>query len=127
MSVHASTPSQKVLRVVEAFMELSARELLELQLALKDRGVEPSNLAATREISIREPPETSRFDVVLTGIGPNRLQAIRRLHVVVGVGLREARTLADSVPTTLAEGLPREDGETMKKRLEEAGMVIALQ
>ncbi|PSQ96567.1 MAG: 50S ribosomal protein L7/L12 [Bacteroidetes bacterium SW_9_63_38] len=71
--------------------------------------------------------EQSVFDVVLTGIGGNKIQVIKEVRSITGMGLKEAKSLVDEAPNPIKEGLPREEGDELKAQLEEAGAEIELQ
>jgi len=71
--------------------------------------------------------EQSVFDVVLTGIGGNKIQVIKEVRSITGMGLKEAKSLVDEAPNPIKEGLPRDEAEELQAQLEEAGAEIELQ
>jgi large subunit ribosomal protein L7/L12 len=74
-----------------------------------------------------EEEEQTAFDVVLTGIGGNKIQVIKEVRSITGLGLKEAKSLVDEAPNPVKEGLSREEADEMKAQLEEAGAEIELQ
>lgn len=74
-----------------------------------------------------EAEEQTVFDVVLTGIGGNKIQVIKEVRSITGLGLKEAKSLVDEAPNPVKEGLSRDEAEEMQAQLEEAGAEIELQ
>jgi large subunit ribosomal protein L7/L12 len=74
-----------------------------------------------------EEEEQTAFDVVLTGIGGNKIQVIKEVRSITGLGLKEAKSLVDEAPNPVKEGLSREEADELKAQLEEAGAEIELQ
>ena len=70
--------------------------------------------------------EQTEFDVVLVDAGANRLNAIKAVRELTGLGLRESKAAVEEVPTVLKEGLEKEEAEAAKKVLEEAGAKVEL-
>ena len=70
--------------------------------------------------------EKDEFDVVLEGIGDKKIQVIKVVRELTGLGLKEAKEAVDSAPTTLKEAASKEDAEAMKSKLEEQGATVAL-
>ncbi|NPA73279.1 MAG: 50S ribosomal protein L7/L12 [Epsilonproteobacteria bacterium] len=65
--------------------------------------------------------EKTEFDVVLTAAGDKKINAIKAVRAITGLGLKEAKAAVEEVPTTLKEGVSKEEAEEIKKQLEEAG------
>jgi len=65
--------------------------------------------------------EKTEFDVVLTGFGANKIQVIKVVRELTGLGLKEAKDLVEGVPKPLKEGVAKKDADDMKKKIEEAG------
>ena len=70
--------------------------------------------------------EKSIFSVVLTDIGANKIQVIKEVRALTSLGLKEAKDLVDSVPKPVKEGVPKEEAEEMKKKLEATGAKVEL-
>lgn len=71
-------------------------------------------------------PEKEDFDVVLTSAGEKKIQVIKVVRELTGLGLKEAKDLVDGAPKTVKEAVPKAEAETMKQKLEEAGGSIEL-
>ena len=65
--------------------------------------------------------EKTEFDVILTGFGANKIQVIKVVRELTGLGLKEAKDLVEGVPKPLKEGVAKKDADDMKKKIEEAG------
>jgi len=65
--------------------------------------------------------EKTEFDVVLTAAGDKKINAIKVVRAVTGLGLKEAKAAVEEVPTTLKEGVSKDEAEDIKKQIEEAG------
>lgn len=70
--------------------------------------------------------EKSAFDVVLTDFGSSKIQVIKEVRALTSLGLKEAKDLVDSAPKSVKEGIPKEEAEEMKKKLEAAGAKVEL-
>ena len=70
--------------------------------------------------------EKTAFDVVLTGAGDKKIQVIKVVRAVTGLGLKEAKDLVDGAPNPVKEGVAREEADTIKGQLEEAGATVEL-
>jgi large subunit ribosomal protein L7/L12 len=70
--------------------------------------------------------EKTEFDVVLTGFGDNKIAAIKAVRAITGLGLKEAKEMVEGAPATLKEGVAKDEAETIKKQLEEAGAAVEL-
>jgi large subunit ribosomal protein L7/L12 len=69
----------------------------------------------------QEAPEKTEFDVILTEIGDKKIQVIKTVRAITGLGLKEAKALVDGVPGAVKETVPKEEAENIKTQLEEAG------
>jgi len=70
--------------------------------------------------------EQTEFDVILTEAGSNKVQSIKAVRAVSGLGLKEAKDAVENVPYTVKEAVSKEEAETLKKQLEEAGAKVTL-
>ena len=70
--------------------------------------------------------EKDEFDVVLADAGANKINVIKEVRAITGLGLKEAKDLVDGAPKTIKEGVAKAEAEEMKKKLEEAGAKIEL-
>ena len=71
--------------------------------------------------------EKSSFNVILKAAGSNKIQAIKAVKEITGLGLQEAKALVDGAPKPVKEGVKKEEAEELKKKLEEAGAIVELQ
>mgnify|MGYP001125538259 CR=1 FL=1 len=70
--------------------------------------------------------EKTEFDVVLTAVGPNKIQVIKEVRAITGLGLKEAKDAVEGVPTVLKEGISKADAEEIKKKLEAQGATVEI-
>jgi len=70
--------------------------------------------------------EKTNFDVVLKAAGANKLQIVKLVKELTGLGLKEAKDMVDQAPKTIKEGLPKDEAENLKKQLSEAGAEVEL-
>ena len=73
-----------------------------------------------------EAAEKTEFDVVLTAIGDKKIQVIKTVRAITGLGLKEAKALVDGVPGNVKEGVSKEEADDMKNQLEEAGAAVEI-
>jgi large subunit ribosomal protein L7/L12 len=118
-------------KIVEMIEGLTALELADLSKALSEKfGVTPMAAmpvgaavpGAAGEAAAEE--EKTEFDVVLSAIGEKKLQVIKVVRAITGLGLKEAKDLVESAPKAVKEGIAKEDAEEIKKKLEEVGATI---
>ena len=74
----------------------------------------------------RAPEEKTEFDVVLNAGGPSKLAVVKLVKELTGKGLKESKDLVDNAPTTLKEGVAKDEAEGLKKSLEEAGAEVEI-
>ena len=119
--------------IAEELVNLTVKEVQELATVLKDEyGIEPAAAA----VAVAAGPaaggaaaaaeEKSSFDVVLKEVGAAKLQVVKAVKEACGLGLKEAKDLVDGAPSTLKEGLSKDEAENLKKAIEEAGAVVEL-
>jgi large subunit ribosomal protein L7/L12 len=114
---------EEFIKMVEG---LSVLELHDFVKALEDRfGVTAAAPAMAVAAAAGAPAavveEKTEFDVVLTGFGSNKIQVIKVVREVTGLGLKEAKDLVEGVPKPLKEAVAKKDAEELKKKIEEAG------
>ena len=113
--------------VIEYISGMSVLELSELVKELEEKfGVSaaaPVAIAAATPAGQveEEAAEQTEFDVVLTAIGDKKIQVIKVVRAITGLGLKEAKAVVDGVPGPVKEGIPMEEAESVKGQLEEAG------
>lgn len=121
--------------IAEELVNLTVKEVNELATVLKDEyGIEPAATAvavttAPVENGTATVEEKTSFDVVLKTVGSAKLQVVKAVKEACGLGLKEAKDLVDaaaSAPSTLKEGVSKEEAEALKKTIEAAGAEIEL-
>jgi large subunit ribosomal protein L7/L12 len=118
--------------VIETISGMTVLELAELVKEMETRfGVSaaaPAAVAVAGPAAAAAPvEEKSEFNVVLESFGEKKIQVIKVLRELTGLGLKEAKDLVDSVPSKIKEGVDKTEAENMKKQLEEAGGTVKLQ
>lgn len=119
-------------KVVELVEKMTALELSDLVKTLEEKfGVSASAPMAVAGpvaggASAEEAVEKSKFDVILEDGGANKIAAIKAVKDATGLGLTEAKTLVDSAPKPVKEGINKEAAEELKKKLEEAGCKVTI-
>ncbi len=111
--------------VLEYISNLSVLELSELVKEFEEKfgvSAQPTVVAGGAVAGGGEAAEEkTEFDVVLTAAGDKKINAIKAVRAITGLGLKEAKAAVEEVPTTLKEGVSKEEAEEIKKQLEEAG------
>ena len=127
------TMSDKVLKMIEDVKALTVMELSELVKALEEEfGVSaaaPVAVAAAPAAGGAAAPaaeEKTEFDVILAEVGANKINVIKVVREVTGLGLKEAKEVVDGAPKAVKEGASKDDAEEIKKKLEEAGAKVEL-
>ncbi len=123
--------SDKVLKLIEDVKALTVMELSELVKALEEEfGVSAAApvavAAAAAPAAAAAAEEKTEFDVVLAEVGPNKINVIKVVREITGLGLKEAKDLVDGAPKPVKEGAGKDDAEEIKKKLEEAGAKVEL-
>ena len=122
--------SEKVTAMIEEIKAMSVLELNELVHALEEEfGVSAAAMAAPAAGGAAAPAaeEKTSFDVVLTGFdAAAKIKVIKAVREITEQGLAEAKATVEGAPTTLKEGISKEDAEAMKAKLEEAGAKVEL-
>ena len=112
--------------IVSAIESLTLIQASELVKALEEKfGVSAAAVAvAGPAAAAAVVEEKTEFDVILTGAGANKVGTIKVVRELTGLGLKEAKDFVESAPKTIKEGASKEEAETMKKKLEEAGAKV---
>lgn len=125
--------SEKIAKLIEDVKALTVLELSELVKALEEEfGVSaaaPVAVAAAPAAAAAEAPaeaEQTEFDVVLTDFGSAKLNVIKVVRELTGLGLKEAKDVVDGAPSTLKEGVAKEEAENMVAKLKEVGATAEL-
>ena len=115
----------------EQLVNLTVKEVNELATILKEEyGIEPAAaavaVAAGPAAGAAAAEEKSSFDVVLKSAGAAKLQVVKAVKDACGLGLKEAKDMVDGAPSVVKEGLAKDEAESLKKTLEEAGAEVEL-
>ena len=117
----------------DQLVELTVKEVNELASYLKEtHGIEPAAAAVVAGPAAggaaggAAEAEKTNFDVVLKAAGANKLQIVKLVKELTGLGLKEAKDMVDGAPKTIKEGLPKDEAENLKKQLIEAGADVEL-
>ena len=119
-------------QIIEAIKEMNVMDLSELVKELE----EVFGVSAAAPVAVAAAPaagaaggaeeEKTDFDVVLVEAGAEKIKVIKAVREITGLGLKEAKELVDGAPGKIKEGLPKEEAEAMKAKIEEAGAKVEL-
>ncbi|HWK35881.1 50S ribosomal protein L7/L12 [Sphingomonas sp.] len=118
--------------LVDQLSELTVLEAAELSKLLEEKwGVSAAAAVAVAGPAAGGPAapaaeEKTEFDVILTGDGGKKINVIKEVRAITGLGLTEAKTLVESAPKAVKEGIGKDEAEKIKKQLEEAGATVEL-
>ena len=117
--------------MAEELVNLSVKDVKELADILKDEyGIEPAAAAAVAVAAGggdgAAAEEQTEFDVILTAAGGSKLAVVKLVKELTGLGLKEAKEIVDSAPKAIKEGVQKDEAETLKTQLEEAGAEVEL-
>ena len=122
--------TEKTTKILDEIKELTILELADLVKALEEEfGVSAAPVAvaaAPGAAAGAAAEEKTEFDVVMTSFGAKKLDVIKVVREVTGLGLKEAKEKVEGVPSTIKEGASKDDAEALKKQLEEAGATVEL-
>ena len=119
-----------IAKLVEELSKLTVLEAAELAKALEDAW----GVSAAAAVAVAAGPaavaeaveEQTEFDVILTGDGGKKIQVIKEVRAITGLGLTEAKALVEGAPKAVKEGVNKAEAEDIKKKLEEAGGTVEL-
>ena len=119
--------------VLNAIAEMSVMEVVELVSAMEEKfgvsaaaAVAAAPAAAGGDAGGAAAEEKDEFDVVLTAAGDKKVNVIKAVRAITGLGLKEAKALVDEAPSPVKEGATKDEAEDFKKQLEEAGAQVEL-
>lgn len=126
--------SEKLLKMTEEVEKLSVLELAEWVKILEEKFGVQANMpmmaapaaGAAGGAAAAAAEEKSTFTVVLASAGANKISVIKEVRTMTSLGLKEAKDLVDGAPKPVKEGVPKEEAEDMKKKLEAAGATVEL-
>ncbi len=110
--------------ILEAISSMSVLELSELVKAIEDKfGV---SAAAPVAVAAAAAEEKTEFDVILKEVGAQKIQVIKAVREITGLGLKEAKAVVDGAPKEVKTGVAKAEADEMKKKLEDAGATVEL-
>ena len=121
--------SEKITAIVEEIKGLTLLELNELVKAVEEEfGVSAAPVAAVAVAGAAAPAaeEKTEFDVILASFGAKKLDVIKAVREITGLGLKDAKDLVEAAPKAVKEGATKEEAENIKKALEAAGATVEL-
>ena len=120
--------SEKITNILEEIKTLTIIELADLVKAVEEEfGVSaaaPVGVAVAGAAPAAAAEEKTEFDVVLASFGAKKLDVIKAVREITGLGLKEAKEMVEGAPKTVKEGVSKDEAETVKKALEEAGAEV---
>jgi len=118
--------------ILNAIAEMSVMEVVELVEAMEEKF----GVSAAAAVAVAAPAaggdagaaaeEQTEFDVILASIGDKKINVIKAVRAITGLGLKEAKAMVDGAPSAVKEGASKEDAEAAKAQLEEAGATVEL-
>ena len=118
--------------ILNAIAEMSVMDVVELVSAMEEKF----GVSAAAAVAVAAPAaadsggaaaaEQTEFDVILSSAGDKKVNVIKAVRAITGLGLKEAKALVDGAPSPIKEGASKDDAEEAKKALEEAGAVVEL-
>lgn len=118
--------------ILNAVAEMSVMEVVELIEAMEEKF----GVTAAAAVAVAAPgagdaggeaaAEKTEFDIVLASVGDKKVNVIKAVRAITGLGLKEAKGMVDGAPSTIKEGASKDDAEEAKKQLEEAGASVEL-
>ncbi len=124
--------NEKLEKIIEELEQLSLLEIVELTKMMEDKwGVSAQAVAAVAAVpgaagGEAQAEEKTEFDVVLKSPGAKKIQVIKVVREITGLGLKEAKELVDKAPSKVKEGVSKEEAEQIKAKLEEAGAEVEI-
>ena len=114
-------------KLVEELSALTVLEAADLSKMLEEKwGVSAAAAVAAAPAAAAAVEEKDEFDVILVAAGDNKINVIKEIRTITGLGLKEAKDLVDGAPKTVKEGAPKAEAEEVKKKLEDAGAKVEL-
>ncbi|MEW6444810.1 MAG: 50S ribosomal protein L7/L12 [Pseudomonadota bacterium] len=118
--------------ILEAISNMTVLEIVDLISAMEEKF----GVSAAAAVAVAAAPaaggaapaaeEKTEFDVVMTSFGENKVNVIKAVREITGLGLKEAKDMVEGAPSTVKEGIAKADAEAVKKKLEEAGAKVEL-
>jgi large subunit ribosomal protein L7/L12 len=131
MSEETTTLSENVAKVLEVVENMTVLEMSDLVKAMEDKfgvtAAAPVAMAAMPGAGVAaEAEEQTEFDVVLSAAGDKKIQVIKEVRGITGLGLKEAKELVEGAPKAVKEGVSKEDADKLKAQLEGVGATVEI-
>jgi len=117
--------------ILNAIADMSVMEVVELVSSMEEKfGVSAAAAVVAAPVAANDAgaaaEEQTEFEVVLAGIGEKKVTVIKAVRAITGLGLKEAKAVVDEAPSSIKDGLSKDEAEEIKKQLEEAGATVEL-
>ena len=125
-----TTFDPKITKLGDDILALTLKEAVDVAAYLKTKGIEPAAGGAVMMQgpaagpAAAAPEEKTQFDVILKAAGEKKINVIKAVRSLTNLGLKEAKDLVDGAPKPVKEGVSKEEAETARKQLEEAGATV---
>ncbi len=115
--------------ILHAIADMSVMEVVELVSSMEEKfGVSAAAAVVAAPVAANDAgaaaEEQTEFEVVLAGIGEKKVTVIKAVRAITGLGLKEAKAVVDEAPSSIKDGLSKDEAEEIKKQLEEAGATV---
>ena len=113
--------------ILDTIAGMTVMEIVDLIAAMEEKfGVTAAVAMAAAPVATAAAPieEKTEFDVVMSSFGEKKVEVIKVVRALTGLGLKEAKDLVEGIPSTIKEGIPKAEAEDVKKKLEEAGAKV---
>lgn len=113
--------------ILETVAGMTVMEVVDLISAMEEKfGVSAAAAVAAAPGAAAAVEEQTEFNVIMTSFGENKVNVIKAVRAITGLGLKEAKDMVEGVPSTVKEGISKKEAEDFKKQLEEAGAKVDL-
>jgi len=113
--------------ILETVAGMTVMEVVDLISAMEEKfGVSAAAAVAAAPGAAAAVEEQTEFNVIMTSFGENKVNVIKAVRAITGLGLKEAKDMVEGVPSTVKEGIGKKEAEDFKKQLEEAGAKVDL-
>lgn len=116
-------------QILEAVSNMTVMDIVELVKKMEDKFGVSAAAAVAAPVAVAAGPaaeEQTEFNVVMKGFGANKIEVIKVIRAITGLGLKEAKDMVEGVPSTVKEGVAKAEAEDVKKKLTEAGAEVEI-
>lgn len=119
--------SEKITAIIDTLKELTVLELADLVHAVEEEfGVSAAAAVAVAAPEAAAVEEKTEFDVILKSFGASKMNVIKTVRAITGLGLKESKELVEGAPKAIKEAVSKDEAEDLKKKLEEAGAEVEI-